>query len=179
MLNTVRINRLRHQTEEELNLVPFLDVMIVLIPFLMFSASFAAIVSVPASLPTPVASVPKEIRPPFDLVARSTPEAIELFLNPASPDAAPTVRIPVAAGEDYDQATLDRFHQALVEIKRAHPEETRIALDAEPSTSLQRISRLLDLSRTLVPGDTGVAQAPGQKVGTLFPTVAWKGVYVP
>jgi len=167
------------QAEEELNLVPFLDVMVVLIPFLMFSASFATIVALPSSLPTPVAEVPKDIRPPFDLVVRPSGDSINIYLNASSPTAAPTTSIVAAPGDEYDQKTLDRFHRELVAIKRQFPGETRLALDASPATNLQRLSSLMDLSRTLVPGDTGVPHMADQKPGSLFPAVALKGVYVP
>lgn len=179
MFKSVRVNRARQQFEEELNLVPFLDVMIVLIPFLMFSASFATIVALPSSLPTPVSEAPKDIHPPFDLVVRPSGDSIHVYLNPASPTAPPTATLVSAPGLDYDQATMDRFHQELVAIKRQFPGETRMALDASPSTNLQRISTLMDLSRTLVPGDTAVPTMVDQKAGSLFPAVALKGVYVP
>ncbi len=70
--------------------------------------------------------------------------------------APPTTTLVSAPGLDSDQATMDSFHQELVAIKRQFPGETRMALDASPSTNLQRISTLMDLSRTLVPGDTAV-----------------------
>lgn len=179
MLNSVRIRRLRETQEHDLNLAPFLDVMVVLIPFLMFSASFASMVALPASLPTPVKTVPKEVVPPFDLVARATTDSIQVFLNPATPTSAPLVAIATGSGDDYDEAAQRRFHDVLVEIKRSHPAETRIALDAAPGVNLQKVTRLMDLSRELVPTDTGIPRMADQKARSLFPQVALKGVYVP
>jgi len=179
MLDSIRIRRMRESQENDLNLAPFLDVMVVLIPFLMFSASFATMVALPTSLPTPVSSAPKDIRPPFDLVARATSDSIEIYLNPTTPTSEPNFSIATGKGDDYAPSIQEQLHKVLVGIKREHPGETRIALDAAPGVSLQRISSLLDQARDLVPSDTGIPQMADQPARSLFPQVALKGVYVP
>lgn len=179
MLDSVRIRRLREAQMEDLNMTPFLDVMIVLIPFLMFSASFATIVALPASLPTAVASPTQAQKPAFDLLARATTDSLQVYLNPAAPDAPPAFAIATGTGDDYDETVQRTFHDLLVGIKREHPGETRIALDAEPGVSLQKVTRLMDLSRELVPSDTGIPRVAGADPRLLFPQVALKGVYAP
>lgn len=179
MFDSVRTRRLREAQQEDLNMTPFLDVMIVLIPFLMFSASFATIVAIPASLPTAVASADQAQKPTFDLLARATSDSLQVYLDPAGPDAPPTFAIATGTGDDYDETVQRRFHDILVDIKRRHPTETRIALDAEPGVSLQKVTRLMDLSRELVPTDTGIPRVAGSDARLLFPQVALKGVYAP
>ena len=179
MLDSVRIRRLREAQMEELNMTPFLDVMIVLIPFLMFSASFATIVAIPASLPTAVASPAQAQKPAFDLLARATTDSLQVYLNPAAPDAPPAFAFATGTGDDFDETVQRAFHDLLVDIKRRHPTETRIALDAEPGVSLQKVTRLMDLSRELVPSDTGIPRVAGADSRHLFPQVALKGVYAP
>ncbi|MBK9577312.1 MAG: biopolymer transporter ExbD [Fibrobacterota bacterium] len=161
---------------QELNLTPFLDVMIVLIPFLMLSVSFTAVVAVKASLPVPVVS-PKDaiFPPPFDLVAQVTPDTIKLYLNSRTPGEAPTFTLATPGEEGYSDEQLKAFHSKLVEIKKQHPAEQRLALDAAPSVPMERIAQLMDQTRTQMTGDA----ITGTNGTDLFPNVALKGVYVP
>jgi len=167
-----------HIAQEELNLTPFLDVMIVLIPFLMLSVSFASVVVVKAALPTPVANPASvKIPPPFDLVAQVSPDTIKVWVDPAKIGSKPVARIPTPGKGSYDDATLDALHRALVAVKAEHPTETRLALDAAPGVSLERMSQLMDITGTLLPGDAFAPKATDDK--RLFPDIALKGVYVP
>jgi biopolymer transport protein ExbD len=163
--------------DQELNLTPFLDVMIVLIPFLMLCASFTATVVVQAALPTPVANpVPVKIPPPFDLVAQADADSIRIFVDPKGDAAHPLATLRTPRGESgYDSATLSLYHRTLLQVKVEHPTETRLALDASPSLPLERLTQLMDESRTLRSGET----VSGGASGELFPAVALKGVYVP
>ena len=165
------------QEMQDLNLTPFLDVMITLIPFLMLCASFTTVVVVKAALPTPIKEpVTAQIPPPFDLVAQADADSIRIFLNPKGSADLPvaTIRTP-RGGSGYDSASLAAFHKELLKVKAAHPGETRLALDASPAVSLERLSQLMDQSGTLQTGEA----IPGVADGGLFPQVALKGVYVP
>ena len=165
--------------DQELNLTPFLDVMITLIPFLMLCASFTSVVVVKAALPTPVVPdklVPVLIPPPFDLVAQADVDSIRIFLDAKGPDSRPLVSIRTPKeGSGYDSSVVDLFHRTLVGVKTSHPSETRLALDAAPTLPLERLTQLMDASRTLRTGEV----VKGGAAGELFPTVALKGVYVP
>ncbi len=163
---------------EELNLTPFLDVMITLIPFLMLSVSFATVVVVKAALPTPVKTTdPVKFPPPFDLVAQASPDTIKLWVNPATPGATPVVSIATPGDAPYSDAALDSFHRALVRVKAQHPSERRLAFDAGPGVSIERMSQLMDISESLMPGEVVAGRAATDR--TLFPDVALKGVYAP
>ncbi|HNY29713.1 MAG TPA: biopolymer transporter ExbD [Fibrobacteria bacterium] len=161
---------------QELNLTPFLDVMIVLIPFLMLSVSFTAVVAVKASLPVPIATPDKAVfPPPFDLVAQVTPDTLKLYLNSRTPGEAPTFTMSTPGSDGYTDEQLKVFHAKLVEIKKQHPGEQRLALDAAPSVPMEKIAQLMDQTRTQMTGDA----IPGTNGVDLFPNVALKGVYVP
>lgn len=165
------------QDAQDLNLTPFLDVMITLIPFLMLCASFTTVVVVKAALPTPIESPDKaKFPPPFDLVAQADADSIRIFVNPKGASDLPvaTVRTP-RGGSGYDSASLASYHKALLRVKAAHPGENRLALDASPAVSLERLSQLMDQSGSLQTGET----VPGVSDGGLFPQVALKGVYTP
>jgi len=162
---------------QDLNLTPFLDVMITLIPFLMLCASFTTVVVVKAALPTPVTDPSHvQIPPPFDLVAQADKDSIRIFVNPLGAGDHPAVVIKTNPAESgYDSATLATYHKALLQVKTEHPTETRLALDASPSIPLEKLTQLMDETRNLTMGEVVKGGAPGE----LFPAVALKGVYVP
>jgi len=165
------------QDMQDLNLTPFLDVMITLVPFLMLCASFTTVVVVKAALPTPITS-PNEAKkpPPFDLVAQADADSIRIFVNPKGSADLPVATVHTPRGDTgYDSASLAAYHRALLKVKAAHSRETRLALDASPAVSLERLSQLMDQSSALQTGEA----IPGVIDGELFPQIALKGVYVP
>lgn len=162
---------------QDLNLTPFLDVMITLIPFLMLCATFTTVVVVKAALPTPVSDPTHvQVPPPFDLVAQADQDSIRIFVNPQGANDHPAAVIKTGRAESgYDAATLTAYHNALLKVKAEHPSETRLALDASPAVPLEKLAQLMDEARSLTTGETVKGGAPGE----LFPAVALKGVYVP
>lgn len=170
------------ETEEggDLNLTPFLDVMMVLIPFLMMSASFFSIVVLEAKLPTPVK--PETIKdvpmpPPFDLVIQVPKDTIKIFLNNKDPMGPPQFAIPTP-DTAYTDAQLDLFYNKMVEIKKQFPKEERLALDPHPALAWEKVSQLIDRARNMK-SDDPVVQDPQFKDRRLFPNISMKGVYVP
>lgn len=157
-----------------LNLTPFLDLMLVLIPFLLLTAGFSKVVVTTAKLPAPILS-PSQVppAPPFDLVVRMPKDTIQLFLNPAGSTAKPLLSLPIPAGNGVDSATLERLHQALVEVKKANPTQTRVALDPHGTVPMERLQQVMDNLALHTPADGADAGKP------LFPEIALKGVYAP
>jgi len=168
------------ETEEggDLNLTPFLDVMITLIPFLMLTASFFSVVVLEAKLPTPIKpetmqNVP--MPPPFDLVIQVPKDSIKIYLNNKDPLGPPQFSVPTP-DTAYTAAQLDDFHNKLVEIKKQFPKEERLALDAHPSVRWEKISQIIDRARNIGSDEPAVKDFPDRR---LFPNIAMKGVYVP
>jgi biopolymer transport protein ExbD len=149
---------------EELNLTPFLDLMMVLIPFLMLTTSFYSVVVLTAKLPTPVTSSTASI-PTFDLLTQVSTDSLRLFVN-----QKPRLSLALPKDGSLDPAVLEAFHKELVAIKAANPGETRMALDPAPRVTLDRIEQIMDQAVLQVGPD-------GKK--ELFPNVALKGVYAP
>lgn len=149
---------------EELNLTPFLDLMMVLIPFLMLTTSFYSVVVLSAKLPTPVTS-PAVNLPTFDLLTQVSGDSLKLFVN-----QKPRLALALPKEGPMDPAVLATFHKELVAIKAEHPGETRMALDPQPRVTLDRIEQIMDQA---------VSQESGKGKDALFPNVALKGVYAP
>ncbi len=166
------------ESDENLNLTPFLDMMIVLIPFLMLTASFFTVVVLEAKLPTPVQ--PQSINdvpmpPPFDLVVQVPKDSIKIFLNNKDPLGPPTYAVPTPDSA-YSDAQLNEYYNKLVEIKKKFPKEERLALDPLPALKWEKVSQIIDRSRNLKSDDPAVKEFPDRR---LFPNIAMKGVYVP
>ena len=171
------IRRVKIDTETaeggNLNLTPFLDLMMVLIPFLMLSTSFFVVVVTTAKLPTPVSS-PKLVptTPPFDLVVQMPKDSIKVFLNPNGSSDKPLLALPLD-GQGTNETALARFHQTLVEIKSRFPGETRLALDPAGMVPLEHLQQVMDQATLHSDQDGALSGKP------LFPNIALKGVYAP
>lgn len=174
------------EAEEELNLTPFLDVMITLIPFLMLTASFFTVVVLEAKLPTPIKpeNMPEvKMPPPFDLVVMVPKDSIKIYVNNKDPLGPPQFAIDAKDRVDsasYTQEQIDKFHNVLIDIKKKFPTEERMALDPIPSLPLEKLTQILDQSKTFKSTDPAVEENPTFKQSMrLFPGLAMKGVYVP
>lgn len=170
---------------EDLNLTPFLDVMITLIPFLMLTASFFTVVVVDAKLPTPIPPETMQdvkIPPPFDLVVMVPKDSIKLYVNNKDPLGPPQYAVETkdridSAGYTADQITA--YYKILCDIKRKYPGETRLAFDPHPALQLEKVAQILDQSRNFRGDDPIIKENPAFADLKLFPAIAMKGVYVP
>ena len=172
--------------EEELNLTPFLDVMITLIPFLMLTASFFSVVVLEAKLPTPIPPdkmIDVKMPPPFDLVVQVPKDSIKIYVNNKDPLGPPQFAIDAKDRLDsssYSEAECKQFHNFLVDIKKKYPTEERMALDPHPALPLEKLTQILDQSKTFQSTDPAINENPKFKQDMkLFPGLAMKGVYVP
>jgi len=174
------------ESEEELNLVPFLDVMITLIPFLMLTASFFTVVVLEAKLPTPIPPEKmQEVKmpPPFDLVVQVPKDSIKIYVNNKDPLGPPQFAVETKDRLDsssYSEDQCKKFHDILVDIKKKFPAEERMALDPHPALPLEKLVQILDQSKTFQSTDAVLKENDKFKQDMrLFPGLAMKGVYVP
>lgn len=171
--------------DEELNLTPFLDVMIVLIPFLMLTASFFTVVVVDAKLPTPIPPETMQdvkIPPPFDLVVMVPKDSIKIYVNNKDPLGPPQFAVETKDRVDsagYSEEQIAAYYKILVDIKKKFPTETRLAFDPHPSLQLEKVAQILDQSRNFRGDDPVIQENPAFADVKLFPAIAMKGVYVP
>lgn len=171
--------------DEELNLTPFLDVMLVLIPFLMLTASFFTVVVVDAKLPTPIppeTMVDVKIPPPFDLVVMVPKDSIKIYVNNKDPLGPPQFAVETKDRVDsagYSAEQIEAYYKLLVDIKKKFPTETRLAFDPHPSLQLEKVAQILDQSRNFRGDDPVIKENPAFADVKLFPAIAMKGVYVP
>jgi len=154
-----RIHRRRHPAAE-LNITAFMNLMVVLVPFLLMTAVFSHITILDLNLPPPNAqdkNKPKQ--PPYEL--RVTIRGSMLVISDNR--LGLIKRIPSKGGE-HDFAGLKR---TLKQVKARLPLHSTITILAEQQTSYNDLIRTMDNARSYR------AQVEGQWVfAELFPDIS-------
>lgn len=137
----------------ELNLVPMIDILVVLVFFLLVNSTGVSILGIDLPDATKT-STPDANRQPLVVTVRSNGLVL-------SQGASELGRFGSAA-EGYDYQALT---ESLLAVKSAHPEETRITLLLEPEVSHNTLVQAMDAVRiTPVNG--------GRSLRDLFPNIA-------
>ncbi|MFH1810735.1 MAG: biopolymer transporter ExbD [Pseudomonadota bacterium] len=152
-----RPSQRRHRAAEpdsELNLIPIMNLVLMLIPAILITAAFVEITVINVSAPQ--LGPDREARP-----AQPTPPELRLTvlisdggftlassgatLGPEQGSPSPRQpTVPRTASGDYDWAALG---QRLATIKDAFPEETRLIIAAEPDIPYEVVVATMDASR--------------------------------
>lgn len=158
-----------HEESGELNLVPYLDIIMNIIMFLLATVTFSAtLTSINVNLPTALAAAPSQVdtppKPELNLTVSVTEKGFTIatsgavlfrgFRLEAGADAAgpPSVvqttselpTLPLAAGQP-DLAGLSR---ALGQIKERYPAEERAILTASPQIPYELLVHTMDAMRS-------------------------------
>jgi len=164
----------------ELNLKPAMNMILILIPLLLFAMETVKIVMInvatPQIGPSSTSSAPEE-KPdevPLKLTIALTDRGITVFaknqvvenkddpLGPTFPKIdgeEKDAQGRVVASKVYDYEALT---QKLADIKEAHPTEENVIISSEPTIKYRYIIKLMDAARDKKDGD---------KIKTLFPNV--------
>lgn len=148
----------RHSNEADtdLNLIPIMNLVLMLIPAILITAAFVTITVVNVSAPQIGGGAPPENpetpeKPPLNLTIVLTDQGFTiagsggvLGQEQADPDAQKGPTIPKTANGDYDWPALTK---KLVEIKDAFPEETRVIINAEPDIVFESLVGTMDAAR--------------------------------
>jgi biopolymer transport protein ExbD len=123
----------------------FLNLMVVLVPFLLITAVFSRITIVELSLPSAAggAAAPQEPSFRVEVIVRDT--GLEI-----SNGAMVIARIPKAEDE-YD---LDKLSQLVLSLKRDYPDENDASVLLEPDIEYDHLIQVMDVVRSMErPGD--------------------------
>ena len=135
-----RIHRRKHPAAE-LNITAFMNLMVVLVPFLLMTAVFSHITILDLNLPPPGAKdVQQPKQPPYEL--RVTIRSNMLVISDNRRGLVK--RIPSKGGQQ-DYANLK---QTLKQVKARLPKHTNITILAEQQTSYNDLIRTMDSSRS-------------------------------
>ena len=161
MARTHHYRRRRHNEPAELDMTTFLNLMVVLVPFLLITAVFSRITIVELSLPSSQAA-PAPAQPAFRVEVIVREAGLEIT-NGNNVIAA----MPKSEGEEYDLAGLGEY---LVALKRQYPDKEDASVLLEPDIAYDHLIQVMDVVRSVeVPAEGGEEQ-PFRVA--LFPDIA-------
>ena len=134
-----RIHRRKHPAAE-LNITAFMNLMVVLVPFLLMTAVFSHITILDLNLPPPGAIDKQPKKPPYEL--RVTIRGNMLVISDNR--LGLIKRIP-SKGDEHDFA---RLKQTLKQVKARLPLHSNITILAEQKTSYNDLIRTMDNARS-------------------------------
>ena len=135
-----RIHRRKHPAAE-LNITAFMNLMVVLVPFLLMSAVFSHITILDLNLPPPGSQDKDQPQqPPYELRVTIREKMLVISDN----RLGLIKRIPEKTGK-HDFA---RLKQTLKQVKARLPEHSNITILAEQQTSYDDLIRAMDSSRS-------------------------------
>jgi biopolymer transport protein ExbD len=151
-------NHGRYRGRNDLNIVPMLDVMVILVFFLIFTAVFSKTSVLELSLPPPSSEVPP-LPPQLELEIIVRADSLQV----ADRSSGPLKTLPnLPSG--YDLTGLTDF---LKQVKASFPEKTDATVLMEQDVSYDTMVQVMDAVRTFE-----VEQSGRIVRGELFPQVA-------
>ena len=162
--------RRAHISPQELDITAFMNLMIVLVPFLLISAIFSQMAMVELNIP-PAASGPAatEERPPFQLFLTVRTTSVTL-----SEKTLGVIESYEWTGEEtFDWSALE---ETLVKLKEQAPNTRSITLLAEADIDYQKLITFIDrvtFTTQVTDGkETSIPLFPGVSLGDAVPIVA-------
>jgi biopolymer transport protein ExbD len=130
--------RRRHKETPDLDMTTFLNLMVVLVPFLLITAVFSRITIVELTLPTSSGgSAPTEETVRFEVIVRDG--GLQISNGTSVIATLPKV------DDEYDLTTLSEFMYAL---KRDHPDKSDASVLLEPDIEYDHLIQVMDAVRS-------------------------------
>lgn len=138
-MKNVRRHRSRHHETAELNITAFMNLMVILVPFLLITAVFSRLAILELNLPTSEAQAAEEAEPELALEITVREGAIEV----GDRNAGLLTRIEnTEDGPDYDE-----LGDYLQRVKSRFPEKSDATVLLEPDISYQTLVAVMDAVR--------------------------------
>lgn len=155
----MRRRRRRTATSQvELNITAFMNLMVILVPFLLITAVFSRMSILDLNVPTPQAAQ-NEVKKDFQLEITIRDDAVAVGDRHGG-----LIRRITRVDGDYDYAALSRLLQ---EIKRRYPDKRDVVLLLEPDIPYDSLIHIMDATRA-VP----VMRAGERVQAELFPDIS-------
>jgi biopolymer transport protein ExbD len=143
--------RRRTKDPADLDMTTFLNLMVVLVPFLLITAVFSRITIVELSLPGPsTAAAPSEPKFGIEVIVRDG--GMELTNGTSVIATIPNVE------DEYDLGTLSEL---MMSLKRDHPEKQDASVLLEPEIEYDHLIQVMDAVRSAelpAEGEDGVTR---------------------
>ena len=148
----------RSKEPPELNITAFLNLMVVLVPFLLITAVFSRITILQLNLPAGGAASDED-RPEFQ---------VEVIVRDGALEIGDGEKVIHRLGNlDNDGLDLRGLSEVLLAIKKNYPDKRKATILVEPDIQYDRVVAVMDATRS-----TSVAQIGGATPVELFPQVS-------
>jgi biopolymer transport protein ExbD len=136
--------RRRQKEAPELEMTTFMNLMVVLVPFLLITAVFSRITITELDLPSAQSAAPATPTFRVEVVVREA--GIEIM------DGTQVIAAIPKADDAYDLSMLSEY---LVEIKRQYPEKEDASVLLEPDIEYDHLIQVMDVVRSVETHDGG------------------------
>ncbi len=135
-----RVHRRKHPAAE-LNITAFMNLMVVLVPFLLMTAVFTHITVLDLNLPTPTdAAQQQPDKPPYELLVTIRKQYLAISDNRGG-----LIKTVKREGSEKD---FSRLHDTLKQVKARLPDHTAVTILAERATSYDDLIQVMDSARS-------------------------------
>jgi biopolymer transport protein ExbD len=131
-------NKRRMQKTHELDVTTFLNLMVVLIPFLLISAVFSRVTIMELSVPT-TAGGSASNKPNF---------AIEVIVRKSGLEIANGSSVEAAIPKKEDQYDMEMLSEMLMRLKARYPEKEDATVLMEPEIAYDYLIQIMDAVRS-------------------------------
>ena len=153
-------NKRRTQETRELDITTFLNLMVVLIPFLLISAVFSRVTIMELSVPTTAGGLDSN-KPNF---------SIEVIVRKTGLEIANGSNVEAAIPKKDDQYDMKMLAEMLIRLKAQYPDKEDATVLMEPEIAYDYLIQIMDAVRgTEVPQKDGSEEV--QKI-VLFPDIS-------
>lgn len=153
-------SRRRDKDVGELNITAFLNLMVILVPFLLITAVFTKLAILELNLPSASEQTEQEDKLRLEVIVRDT----ALIVGDGRR------RVATIEQTDDDSFDYDRLSEIMQAIKAENPEVTEASVLLEPDTEYDILVNVMDAVRIARQPDP---DNPGKSVSTeLFPEIA-------
>jgi len=137
-------NKRRMQASPELDVTTFMNLMVVLIPFLLISAVFSRVAIMELSVPTSAGGK-----------ASNTPNfAIEVIVRQAGLEIANGSSVEAAIPKKDDQYDMEMLSKMLLRLKAQYPDKSDATILMEPEIEYDYLVQIMDAVRgAKIPGE--------------------------
>jgi biopolymer transport protein ExbD len=151
--------RSRHRDIPELNITSFMNLMVVLVPFLLITAVFSRITILELSVPT-ASGGSQVVKPNF---------AIEVIVRKAGLELANGSSVVAAIPNQLGEYDLEKLTRILLRLKSDYPEKDDATVLMEPDIQYDHLIRVMDTLRETEIPEEGSGEL---RKMTLFPKIS-------
>jgi len=156
-----RARRDRHKEQNELNITAFMNLMVILVPFLLITAVFSRLAVLELNLPSSDSTVAQDQEPEFQLEVTIREGLIEV----GDRNAGALTRI-TNNRDGYDLGELSNFLQR---VKQQFPDKANATILLEQDIPYDVLVQVMDTVRVFERADTGSSLAARYE---LFPEIS-------